>query len=460
MNFALIEREVREASAALAGSLGLDRESLPQIPGDRLDHFMQWSKDKGVTWSPREVPTQALRPIQGEVKKEKVAALSKNPDALRKRIMVSADNAIIDGHHRWVARKLALPGTATPAFVANLTLMKLLAVMRSYPFAEFRTVESQQASFVQEGLFDPFILKAVFMAGGPGSGKSFISSAMFSGMGLRVSNSDDILSALAAQAGVNLKTDLMTPAGQSIRASAKTLNDKRLSLYMAAKLGVIIDSTGDDPQKIMASRSKLIAAGYDCGMVFVSTDLDTALARNASRDRVVGADIVRAKWTDSMKARDAYRGTFGDKFIEIDNSGTKQVSDIIGPMTRAAMKLLGRSVSNPIGQKWIADQTKGSAALGRLVWTRESDGEPPVTQEGYCYAQVCRPDIVRGLTNWGFTRRRATRLMRSVGPHGIREVLKTNLRSQPEAIGKQWRHLLHMLDRLIVQEAEKETARG
>ena len=44
---------------------------------------------------------------------------------------------------------------------------------------------------LQEGLNDPNIFKAFFLAGGPGSGKSFVVRATTGGTGLQIVNSDD-----------------------------------------------------------------------------------------------------------------------------------------------------------------------------------------------------------------------------------------------------------------------------
>ena len=41
---------------------------------------------------------------------------------------------------------------------------------------------------LQEGVYDPGIFKAFFMAGGPGSGKAFISQNTFAGTGLKSVN--------------------------------------------------------------------------------------------------------------------------------------------------------------------------------------------------------------------------------------------------------------------------------
>ena len=46
--------------------------------------------------------------------------------------------------------------------------------------------------YITEGVYDPNIFKAFFLAGGPGSGKSWVSAKTLSGMGLKVINSDDV----------------------------------------------------------------------------------------------------------------------------------------------------------------------------------------------------------------------------------------------------------------------------
>ena len=45
--------------------------------------------------------------------------------------------------------------------------------------------------FLTEGVYDKHIFKAFFLAGGPGSGKSWVSTRALSGMGLKVIDSDN-----------------------------------------------------------------------------------------------------------------------------------------------------------------------------------------------------------------------------------------------------------------------------
>ena len=46
--------------------------------------------------------------------------------------------------------------------------------------------------FLIEGMYDPSIFKAVFMAGGPGSGKSWVAGQTTGGLGMKIVNSDEI----------------------------------------------------------------------------------------------------------------------------------------------------------------------------------------------------------------------------------------------------------------------------
>ena len=45
--------------------------------------------------------------------------------------------------------------------------------------------------YLNEGVYDPGIFKAFFLAGGPGSGKTFVTQTAFAGTGLKVVNSDN-----------------------------------------------------------------------------------------------------------------------------------------------------------------------------------------------------------------------------------------------------------------------------
>ncbi len=57
---------------------------------------------------------------------------------------------------------------------------------------------------LQEGVYDPNIFKAFFIAGGPGSGKSFVVRKTTGGLGMKIVNSDDIFEKLLDKEGLSL----------------------------------------------------------------------------------------------------------------------------------------------------------------------------------------------------------------------------------------------------------------
>ena len=100
---------------------------------------------------------------------------------------------------------------------------------------------------LQEGLYDPNIFKAFFMAGGPGSGKSYVVRKSTGGTGLKIVNSDEAFERLLKQAGLSLKMpdDELIPRDK-VRDKAKVLTDKRRINYVEGRLGLVIDGTGKD----------------------------------------------------------------------------------------------------------------------------------------------------------------------------------------------------------------------
>ena len=58
---------------------------------------------------------------------------------------------------------------------------------------------------LQEGVYDPNILKAFFLAGGPGSGKSYVVKRTTGGLGMKIVNSDNAFEKLLKDAGLSLK---------------------------------------------------------------------------------------------------------------------------------------------------------------------------------------------------------------------------------------------------------------
>ncbi len=205
---------------------------------------------------------------------------------------------------------------------------------------------------LQEGLYDPNIFKAFFLAGGPGSGKSYVAGRTMGGHGLKSVNADEAFEYLLKQAGLSLK---MPPEQQEprdvVRGRAKDITKARQKNYLEGRLGVVIDGTGKDANKILGQKSGLEELGYDTYMVFVNTSLDVALKRNAERARSVPEPIVVKAWKDVQANIGKFSNMFRAGFIVVDNNDAGE--DILKEVEKRVRGLLRKKVKNTRAQSWM-----------------------------------------------------------------------------------------------------------
>ena len=207
---------------------------------------------------------------------------------------------------------------------------------------------------LQEGVYDPNILKAFFLAGGPGSGKSYVVKRTTGGLGMKIVNSDVQFEKKLKDAGLSTDLRELDPTTRdTIRARAKEITKKQKANYVEGRLGLIIDGTGKDYDKIAKQATQLKQLGYDVHMIFVNTSLDTALERNATRDRKLPDSIVTKSWNDVQKNLGKFSQYFRRNFIVVDNNDAKE--DVFGQVYKQVMSLAKSKVQNPMGQKWIAN---------------------------------------------------------------------------------------------------------
>ena len=210
-------------------------------------------------------------------------------------------------------------------------------------------------SELQEGLQDPNIFKAFFLAGGPGSGKSYVVRKTTGGMGLKVVNSDDIFEKLLKDAGLSLKM----PASEeeprdAVRSRAKSLTKKKQGNYLEGRIGLILDGTGKDYDKIAKQSTELKQLGYDTHMIFVNTSLDTALQRNAKRSRSVPEPIVVQSWKDVQSNIGKFSQHFRQNFVVVDNNDAGE--DVFNMVFKQIKSLVKKKVTNPQAKEWVANQ--------------------------------------------------------------------------------------------------------
>ena len=208
---------------------------------------------------------------------------------------------------------------------------------------------------LQEGLYDPNIFKAFFLAGGPGSGKSFVAGRVIGkGTGLKTVNSDDAFEHLLKKAGLSMKMpESETERRDVVRDRAKVVTDIKKGNYLEGRLGLIIDGTGAKSDKLLRHKGHLEELGYDTYMVFVNTSLDVALERNTKRARSVPESIVVKSWKDVQANIGAFNNAFkGTNMIIVDNNNIGD--DIFAEASKRVRGLLRKKVQNNRAKEWVA----------------------------------------------------------------------------------------------------------
>lgn len=228
---------------------------------------------------------------------------------------------------------------------------------------------------LNEGVYDPGILKCIFMAGGPGSGKSKVTDEIFglghglsrvNAAGIKIVNSDTAFEQQLKKNGINPK-DLariekeepefwkkITEDPNGVRSLAKKTTEKIKGFYEQGRLGMIIDGTGDDVEKIQRLKREAEALGYDTFMVFVNTSLEVAKHRNSMRSRVLPDNLLIPSWKECQNNLGKFQTMFSGNFRIVDNSndGNNVTSDI----RKAVDSFIKTGVRNPIGKKWVTTQ--------------------------------------------------------------------------------------------------------
>ena len=210
---------------------------------------------------------------------------------------------------------------------------------------------------LQEGLNDPNIFKAFFLAGGPGSGKSYVVRKTTGGTGLQVVNSDDAFERYLEMAGLSKKMPKAEEEPRDVeRARAKKVTKARQEGYLEGRLGLIIDGTGKDYDKIAAQSIKLKQLGYDTHMIFVNTSLDTALERNAKRERSVPESLAIKSWKEVQGNIGKFSQHFRQNFIVVDNNDATE--DVMTPVFKQIKGLLRKKVTSPLAKEWVYNQMR------------------------------------------------------------------------------------------------------
>jgi predicted kinase len=225
-------------------------------------------------------------------------------------------------------------------------------------------------SILAEGVHDKGIFKAVFLGGGPGSGKDYVLSNTLDGHGMIEINSDKALEYLMDKENLDKKMPDNEEAQRNIiRKKAKNVAEIRHQMALQGRNGLIINGTGADPQEYMEIKKRLDKLGYDTSMIMVNTADEVSRARNIERGqnggRTVPENIRKQKWEAVQKARGEFGKLFRNNYIEFDNSEDlrKASPDVVKAKKEEMMqihkeieKFVNAPPKNERAKHWIASQ--------------------------------------------------------------------------------------------------------
>ena len=346
-------------------------------------------------------------------------------------------------------------------------IMRWFAKENPKMFASKHIVEET----ISEGINDPGKMKAIFLAGGPGSGKDYVMNSVLQGEGLREINSDTAFEYLMKKHGL----DMEMPASERVerdilRGQAKNIIKEKERLSLAGRLGLIVNGTADDVEKIKNVKRGLEDLGYETMMVFVNTSNEVSRQRNVERGKAGGRkvqdgtdkqgvpdgspDIRQQKWESAQRNIGELQKVFGNEnFAVLDNSvdvrkaTPEQIVKVNADFARVrsmAQKFVRAENMNPKSREWIDTEAQKRGIEYQepkryKTLTQVRQGETPMPThkpDNEVMAQARR----LGLSYYGFGRfgrkvgGKNTVLYHSKGNQLVRAIMNEEKKTAPKGV--------------------------
>jgi hypothetical protein len=137
-------------------TLGVKRHEMPQVHAQHYPELFDYLADNGATMKKGEIAATKLRAVQSEFSDEGVEKMMRKGgitgDGTKKPLIVSSDNYIIDGHHRWLA---AYNNQETvPIIKFSIPVKKLLELVRDFKHTTYKDIYNEDG--VSESLDKPY----------------------------------------------------------------------------------------------------------------------------------------------------------------------------------------------------------------------------------------------------------------------------------------------------------------
>ena len=197
------------------------------------------------------------------------------------------------------------------------------------------------------------VFKAIFVTGGPGSGKDII---------IR----ESIPEARAVDLNSNHAYDYLA---DKQKLSEKTSDFRRESIRNRGPL--IINGPADSIDKINHIKEELEDLGYSTMMVFVNTTNEVSQERNTKLSRMMVESIRYDKWTQAQKNKELFAEAF-DNFMQIDNTGSlESIEEDITKTYLNINEFIENKMYGDISLSWL--EKRGKLNIGNNLVKEEKN---------------------------------------------------------------------------------------
>ncbi len=206
--------------------------------------------------------------------------------------------------------------------------------------------------FIGESINDKGILKAIFVIGLPGAGKSYTISKLAGAVSPRVVNTDKAAEFLSKKWDKKITSDTW----KDFKDSTHKITQTSLSNYINGMLPLFIDGTSNDASNILHRIGILESLGYDVGIIHVKTSLDVAKARAKKRAEETGRHVdehfieqvykENAENVEFLKSKVSF-------FREINNEADNLDDATMQSAFKKVLSFFSESIKNPIGARHV-----------------------------------------------------------------------------------------------------------
>ena len=204
---------------------------------------------------------------------------------------------------------------------------------------------------LSESINDKGILKAIFVVGMPGAGKSYTVSNLKGQVSPKIVNTDVALEFLSKKTKIPANSETWKTV---FRDSTKKMTATMLYNYINGMLPLFIDGTSNDASNVLSRAGILESLGYDVGMIFIDTDIEVAKQRAIERAEKIGLTVDPTFIDKVYKESEANKKYFQSKFSFFkvyENNGQGLDNDLMQKLFKQVQGFYTEDVQNPVGTR-------------------------------------------------------------------------------------------------------------